>query len=141
MVLSNSMRLNDFHDALEAPICASPSKPRGKLERVAELIDSCNQPGAVGVQLHSVGVPHWQLSFPIPAIRAPSIRLPSPALPGIDAIELAFKPTGRQVTRIALEVAVDVVRVVLVLDERAVNEDLLHAHSFQLPGERSQIRN
>jgi hypothetical protein len=45
------------------------------------------------------------------------------------------RPTARQIHEIALEIAINVVRVLLILDEGAVDEDLSDPNLPQLPNE------
>ena len=78
----------------------------------------------VRVELYAVLVPHGKLPFFVAPVSPSRCRIPRPDLLRIEPIEFALNPPAGEVRQIALEVPVDVVRVVLVLDEGTIDVDL-----------------
>lgn len=85
----------------------------------------------VGEEFDAVAVPHGELPFDVASIRPPCGRVPGPDLVRIEGVEALRDVTERRC--VAGEVAVDVVGVNLVLNERAVQDNLVNSYLPQLP--------
>src|SRR5262245_28898647 len=77
-------------------------------------------------------MPHGQLLLRVSPERASLFGIPGPNLVVIQEVETALEVATGQLAQLAHEVAVDIVRVVLVLDERSVDEDVANAHLPEL---------
>lgn len=88
-----------------------------ELERVPATVVARDQAGKRRVELHPVLVPHGELLLRVAAVRPTLGRIPGPGAMGIQLVEPILQRTGNELASVALEVAVDVVRMVLVLEE------------------------
>ena len=94
----------------------------------------------MGIQFHPIVDPHRQ--FPAVARdRQSVVVLPGPVRPGSNPFQLAFQPSRQEPLAVADKVAVDIVRVVLLFDERSVDENLGDSDSLQFRCQMGQILN
>lgn len=91
------------------------------------------------VELDPIGVPHGQLLLRVAAVRPSRRRVPRPHLVLVEEVEVALQIAGREVAQLADEVAVDVVRMHFVFDERPVDEDVGHADANELIDEDGEV--
>jgi hypothetical protein len=92
----------------------------------------------VRVEFHPVPVPR-KLLLRISPMGLPRPRVPRPNLMRIEQVQLACEFATRQRLHRADEIAVNVIRMVLLLDEGAVGKDLSHTHVPELLGHGLEI--
>ena len=85
---------------------------------MAELVGNARRLYIVRVEFHPIGEPHRELGFARVGIPASGPWVPRPDLVLVKRIEIALQSTRRHVPHVAFDVAIDVMRMVLVLDER-----------------------
>ena len=98
-----------------------------------------DKPGIVRVKLHAVGVPHGQLKLLRAAVGSSGCVMPGPAFLRVDEVEVVLQLSRRKAVRVALEVTIDVVGMVLVFDEGSVNENLIDADLSKLPDHYAKV--
>ena len=86
-------------------------------------------------------MPHRELLLRVTSVWLARRRIPRPNLVWVEPVELAGKVAACEVPQVAHEVPVDVVRMILVLYERAVGENLADTDLPKLPGEDLQVVN
>ncbi len=112
---------------------------RWELQLVAVRVADPGKLAEVWVQLDAIRVPHRELLLRVAAIRPARGRIPGPDPERVEQVQPVLEPTARQIGQVADEVAVDVVRVRLVLDERAVDEDVRDPHLPELTDEDREM--
>ena len=75
------------------------------------------EPRDVRVQLHAVAVPHRELPLGVAAIRPSGRGISCPHLERVQEVELTLQLAASEPLQITDEIAIDVVRMVLVLGE------------------------
>ena len=103
------------------------------------IANAAQESGDVRVEFHPVPVPHGKLLLRVSPMSLPGSRVPSPNLMRIEQVQLACEFPTRQRLQRANEIAVNVIRMVLLLDEGAVGKDLGHTHGPELLGHDLEI--
>ena len=91
------------------------------------------------VELDSIAVPHRKLPLLVAAVAPPTPGIPGPDLVRVQKIQLPLEFAARELPQVAFEIAVDVVRMILVLCERAVDENLRDADLPELFDQNREV--
>jgi len=87
------------------------------------IFDAARESKEVGVELHAVSMPHRKLELLMSRSCSSIPWRPSPALEGVQEVQLLLESTSEQPVWWAFEVAINVIGVVFVFAKRAVDED------------------
>src|SRR5439155_10478622 len=129
----NLLRLAyDAHNTLLLSGVAALAKQGRKDEFVPVLVEDAGPLPEVRIEFDVVDKPHRELGLAGASIPPPLRRIPCPAAMPIERVQIAFQETRRHVQAVTDEVAVDIVRMVLGLHERTVDEDRIEADTTQL---------
>src|SRR5688572_4755500 len=126
-------------DATRPAGLSGASEGRRKLELVPELIQDSAALSEVGVELHAIAVPHGELPFGEAGEGQPGRRVPGPDLVRVSKVQLPLELSAGESLKGADEVAVDIVRMILFLDEGPIDEDLRHADVPELGDENLEV--
>src|SRR5687768_7015999 len=91
------------------------------------------------IELHPIAVSHRQLALRRASGGSSAGRIPGPDFVRIELVELSLQAPCNNVALVTLEVAINVVRMIFLFDERAVDEYLLDADLPELVDEDLKI--
>lgn len=115
-------------------------KGRRELQFIPEgIADAREKPREVWIELHVVLAPHRKLRLRRVRIRAAAPGIPRPDMMRINRVQVPLELLARELAQIAREISVDIVRVVLLFDERTVDKNTIGANLPELPDHDVQV--
>ena len=85
-------------------------------------------------------MPHRELHFAVSTVGPSLSVIPGPTLVGVEQVELSLNLARSERSKVALEVSINVVRMVFVFNERPVREHVRNTNFLELPAEHFQVR-